>query len=60
MLRFVFSVPGMPCIYYGDEAGVEGCADPFCRRTYPWGREDQDMLARYKAMTAMRNGHPVL
>ena len=28
MLRFVFSVPGMPCIYYGDEAGVEGCADP--------------------------------
>ena len=60
MLRFVFSVPGMPCIYYGDEAGVEGCADPFCRRTYPWGREDQDMLARYKAMAAMRNGHPVL
>ena len=60
MLRFMFSVPGMPCIYYGDEAGVEGCADPFCRRTYPWGREDQDMLARYKAMTAMRNGHPVL
>ena len=60
MLRFVFSVPGMPCIYYGDEAGVEGCADPFCRRTYPWGREDQDMLVRYKAMAAMRNGHPVL
>lgn len=60
MLRFVFSVPGMPCIYYGDEAGVQGCADPFCRRTYPWGREDQDMLARYKAMAAMRNGHPVL
>ena len=60
MLRFMFSVPGMPCIYYGDEAGVEGCADPFCRRTYPWGREDQDMLARYKAMAAMRNGHPVL
>ena len=39
---------------------MEGCADPFCRRTYPWGREDQDMLARYKAMAAMRNGHPVL
>ena len=55
-----FMLPGMPCIYYGDEAGVEGCADPFCRRTYPWGREDQDMLARYKAMAAMRKGHPVL
>ena len=60
MLRFIFSVPGMPCIYYGDEAGVEGCADPFCRRTYPWGHEDAEMLARYKDMTAMRNGHPVL
>ena len=60
MLRFVFSVPGMPCIYYGDEAGMEGCADPFCRRTYPWGHEDAQMLARYQAMTAMRNAHPVL
>ena len=60
MLRFIFSVPGMPCVYYGDEAGMEGCADPFCRRTYPWGHEDQDMLARYKAMTAMRNEHAVL
>ena len=44
MLRFMFSVPGMPCIYYGDEAGVEGCADPFCRRTYPWGREDKELI----------------
>jgi len=60
MLRFIFSVPGMPCIYYGDEAGMEGCADPFCRRTYPWGHEDAQMLARYQAMTAMRNAHPVL
>ena len=50
----------MPCIYYGDEAGMEGCADPFCRRPYPWGHEDAQMLARYQAMTAMRNAHPVL
>ena len=60
MLRFIFSVPGMPCIYYGDEAGMEGCADPFCRRTYPWGHEDTDMLARYQAMIAMRREHTVL
>ncbi len=60
MLRFTMSVPGMPCIYYADEAGLEGCADPFCRRTYPWGKEDQEMLAFYKKMTAMRNAHPVL
>ena len=33
MLRMIVSVPGMPCVYYADEAGLEGCADPFCRRT---------------------------
>lgn len=60
MLRVLMSVPGMPCIYYADEAGLEGCADPFCRRTYPWGAEDEQLLADYKRMIAMRQGHPVL
>ena len=55
-----FTLPGMPCIYYGDEAGMEGFEDPFCRVCYPWGHEDAQMLARYQAMTAMRNAHPVL
>ena len=57
MLRMVMSVPGMPCIYYADEAGLEGCADPFCRRTYPWGAEDKDMMAYYKRMIEMRKSH---
>ena len=60
MLRAVMSMPGMPCVYYADEAGLEGCADPFCRRTYPWGNEDKDMLAYYRQMIAMRNNHPML
>ena len=60
MLRMIMSVPGMPCIYYADEAGMEGCADPFCRRTYPWGREDQQLLSYYRGMIAMRGAHPVL
>lgn len=60
MLRMIMSVPGMPCIYYADEAGLEGCADPFCRRTYPWGREDEQMVAYYRRMTAMRRAHPEL
>ena len=60
MLRAIMSMPGMPCVYYADEAGLEGCADPFCRRTYPWGHEDQDMLAYYRSMIAMRRSHPVL
>lgn len=33
------TLPGMPCLYYGDEAGLVGYADPFNRGTYPWGRE---------------------
>ncbi len=60
MLRMIVSVPGMPCVYYADEAGVEGCADPFCRRTYPWGNEDKQLLSYYRGMIAMRNSNQVL
>lgn len=42
--------PGAPTIYYGDEAGVCGFTDPDNRRTYPWGREDQQMIAFHKEM----------
>ena len=34
----LYTMPGIPCIYYGDEAGMEGAKDPFNRRTYPWGK----------------------
>ena len=40
-----FFLPGVPCIYYGDEAGQEGYKDPFNRRTYPWGHEDNNIIA---------------
>ena len=52
--------PGVPCIYYGDEAGVEGYTDPLNRRTYPWGHEDGELLAWYKKLTALRTRHDVL
>lgn len=42
--------PGAPTIYYGDEAGVCGFTDPDNRRTYPWGREDLQMIAFHKDM----------
>ncbi len=42
--------PGAPTIYYGDEAGLTGWTDPDNRRTYPWGREDMDLLNFYKKM----------
>ena len=35
------ALPGCPTIYYGDEAGLTGCHDPWCRRPFPWGREDK-------------------
>lgn len=36
--------PGAPTVYYGDEAGVCGFTDPDNRRSYPWGREDNELL----------------
>lgn len=42
--RFLCALPGMPCLYYGDEAGAQGGDDPFCRGTYPWGHEDHELM----------------
>ncbi len=52
------TLPGIPCIYYGDEAGMEGYKDPFNRRPYPWGREDKEILGWYRTLTAIRTSEP--
>ena len=49
-----FSLPGIPCIFYGDEIAMEGYGDPYCRGTYPWGHGDREMLAFYKKLGAAR------
>lgn len=49
-----FTLPGIPCVYYGDEAGVQGFEDPLNRGTYPWGREDAELVAHYRALGALR------
>ncbi|MBR6513955.1 MAG: glycoside hydrolase family 13 protein [Clostridia bacterium] len=49
-----YTVYGVPSVFYGDEAGLEGGRDPFCRRTYPWGRENKELLKHYKALGKMR------
>lgn len=54
-----FTLPGIPCIYYGDEAGMEGYRDPFNRRPYPWGREDTALLAHYRLLADIRRTHAV-
>lgn len=48
---------GAPTIYYGDEAGVCGFTDPDNRRTYPWGREDHELIAFHKDIIRMRKQH---
>ena len=45
--------PGAPTIYYGDEAGVCGFTDPDNRRTYPWGREDKEMIRFHRELIRM-------
>ncbi|MCL2696953.1 MAG: glycoside hydrolase family 13 protein [Oscillospiraceae bacterium] len=51
-----FFLPGIPCIYYGDEVGEEGYKDPFNRRTYPWGRENTDLLNFTRELATIRKG----
>ena len=52
-------MPGVPCIYYGDEAGMEGYHDPFNRRPYPWGREDSELVDFYRTVGQVRLAHKV-
>jgi len=56
------TLPGAPCVYYGDEVGLEGDHDPDCRRSFPadQSRWDHDTLAWTKAVLAMRHAAPVL
>jgi 4-alpha-glucanotransferase len=51
--------PGIPCIYYGDEAGVEGLSDPYNRGTYPWGQENIDLVSWYRKISGIRYSYPV-
>lgn len=52
--------PGAPTIYYGDEAGMCGWTDPDNRRTYPWGREDHDLIAFHREMIRIHKENPAL
>ncbi len=54
------TLPGVPCIYYGDEAGLEGYTDPYNRAPYPWGREDTNCRNIYRNAIAVRKSLPEL
>lgn len=58
------ALPGCPTIYYGDEAGLTGCADPFCRRPFPWNHMDSNLhdfvaakLTHHRESDVLRYGH---
>ena len=52
--------PGAPTVYYGDEAGVCGFTDPDNRRTYPWGREDYQMIDFHRVMIGIHKRYQIL
>ena len=55
-----YTLPGSPSLYYGDEALMEGYKDPFNRRTYPWGREDGEILRHFRCLGRLRKEQDAL
>ena len=56
----LFTFPGAPTVYYGDEAGMEGWEDPFNRAGYPWGQEDSELKFFFSDLAHLRREHPAL
>ena len=52
--------PGAPTVYYGDEAGLCGWTDPDSRRTYPWGREDTELIRYHKELISFHRNYEAL
>lgn len=54
-----YTLPGVPSIYYGDEAGLQGYRDPFNRGCYPWGNENRELIDFYKVLGEIRRENSV-
>ena len=59
---FMFTYPGAPCIYYGNEIGMDGEHDPDCRKSFPWDENkwDRDLLGYTKEIVELRKKNPAL
>ena len=53
------TLPGIPTIFYGDEAGLEGYRDPFNRMPYPWGKEETRLVEHYRKLGKIRSDNSV-
>ena len=56
----MFTFPGVPGIYYGDEAGMEGFKDPYNRGPFPWGREETDLQDWFRRLAQTRQSQAAL
>ena len=58
----LYTLPGVPCVYYGDEILTQGYRDPFNRKSFDWGRatDENEMLGWYKTLGKIRNACPAL
>lgn len=54
-----YTVYGVPSVFYGDEAGLEGYHDPFCRKPYPWKKQNKDLLGYYRRLGQLRRNYDV-
>lgn len=54
----LFSLPGIACIYYGDEVGLDGFSDPYSRKTYPYGKENFELYEYIKKLSLLRKEYP--
>ena len=52
-----YTLPGIPSVFYGDEAGCEGGQDPFCRCSFPWDSPDEELISFYRALGKIRRKH---
>jgi cyclomaltodextrinase / maltogenic alpha-amylase / neopullulanase len=61
-LTFIFTYPGTPCLFYGDEIGLSGRQDPECRQPFPWDKEkwNHDLYNFIKKLIALRGTHKAL
>ena len=57
---FMLTYPGAPCLYYGDEIGIDGEHDPYCRKSFPWDESkwDTDLRTYVKELIALRKQIP--